>query len=383
MKNLEKLIEETKSIEENQILSDCYIKELKVVPVDNAPILASNIKEKFGFSISEEELMENMKEGTGLALGFPTSNHFNVYPVSELAYGTIFERAGFGKSPTVLLKTKETSRSDAMCPDYKADILNKGVELQHGKCLVIERGKKVIAVHSDKYVYLSMTKILESLKNFLNNINYELVGSELTDEYLYLIVKFEDSKTKNKIDKAFLKLGQDTTDFDLGLVLLTSDVSLSSVCIYPVLLSGGKPIMILSEPFKQAHTGDASIEKVKEKIVACYAAYDNIETIINLFKSLKVKNAGCIFYMASRIGFPSELCLKYYEEFLYMYEDSNGMIQADGACLFSKLSELLDEYIKTTPNIEAVKQMQLGESIFRRIKYHLFEDDLPFVNSEI
>lgn len=371
-------------MEKEQLLSNCYIEELNIVPIDDAPILASLIKEKFGFSISEEELIANMgNKGTGLGIAFPGDGKFQCYPISDLAYNTIFERAGFGKSPTVLLKTSSTNRADAMCPDDKAAILNKGIKLQKGKCLVIERNKKVLAVHSDKYVYLSPSEILEKMKETLTGIDYAVTGYELCDEYMTATVRIEDVSLKKEIEKVFLQFGKDISDYSTGIILATSDVSLSSVCIFPVLLDkANKPAFILAESSKVAHTGDASIEKVGLAFAKTMTCFSSIDKVFDVFKAMPIKYAGCIFYLTSRLGFDKESCLKYYEEFLDEFSSSDGSMYATGADLLCKVFEMIDE-CREKLKLTTIKEIQLYETVFRRIKYHLVEDDLPFVNSEV
>lgn len=151
----------------------CYTKELRVIPIDNAPILEQSIRDQMLISaeVSSESLKENM-ESLNIGLQIPFDNGYVGYPLGNTAYGTLVQRAGFQCSP-VLFVTKDKVSQNAMAPIKKAEVLNMGLSCYKNLSLVLIRDEKVRAVLSgdeSDYVVLPFDKLFEALKTRLHEM---------------------------------------------------------------------------------------------------------------------------------------------------------------------------------------------------------------------
>jgi len=256
--------------------------------VPDAPIIAEQIGQKIPFpttsgcayerkcDASTESLMDCMKN-TKLVIMYPGDNDEQVYPVSIYGLDAMVARAGYSGSP-VLTATAPKKGVKEMPSATKAMILNEAFPLYAGddkdqtnptsnKVFVFRCDEQIDYVGSSNYVYVAISEANAAVKEALAEIfpKFTFREATLSREFASFTYNLNDASLKKQLESAFLQCGLNIHDYDPVLKFTTSNIGISGMNLYPLLVNG-RTQMEIELPIKLEHRGDASVEKLKENV---------------------------------------------------------------------------------------------------------------------
>lgn len=354
----------------------CYTKELRSVPIDNAPILEQSIREQLLISaeVSSESLQENM-ESLNIGLQIPFDNEYVCYPLGDTAYGTLVQRAGFQCSP-VLFLSKDKASQKAMAPTKKAEVINMGLSCYKNLSLILIRDEKVRAVLSgdeNDYVVLPFDQLLSSLKTRLADMFTNVQFEEAFASHTYFMVEYSfRSNVINELASCFSDLKVDSREMKLAVKLVSSDVGLSGANLFPSITIKGQSFL-LGKPISLTHKNQHSLVDFTMNITQIGAAFKDSADKLEIMTQEKVKHpAGCLMRTAKQAGLPKKLSCEMADSLETLYGCNCRQID-----VFFALYEILEKY-DADVSLCSTRRILLEEGI-SRVAFSRFADyDIPF-----
>lgn len=354
----------------------CYTKELKVIPIDNAPILEQNIRSELLISpeVSSDSLLENMEE-LNIGLQIPFDEGYVGYPLGDTAYGTLVQRAGFQNSPVLFIQ-KNKAAMNAMSPYKKADVINMGLACYKNLSLVLIRDEKVRAVLSgDKsdYVVLPFNNLMESLKVRLTDMFFDVAFKMAFASHSFFGVEYKfKAGGLGDLTTVFAKRNVDTSDMSLSVKLVSSDVGLSGANLFPYIHMKNNSFM-LGKPLVLTHKNQHSLVDFNVNIAQLDSVFlESAEKIEDMNRQAVKYPAGCLLRAAKQAGLPKKLSCEAAEAIEAMY--GSNCLQID---IFMALYEILEKY-DAEVDLSLSRRVLLEEGISRIVFSRFSDYDLPF-----
>lgn len=169
-----------RKVQASQEQVNCYINEMELKELANAPIMAGVLKQQMGFQASEQRILECM--GSNVMLSIPKDGVRKNIPVFPTALPTLSDRAKlFGL----------TTRLHPI-------ILNEGFKYYSEECSVLLQDGAVIAAHSKEYAYLPQEDLFNILRSGLMTSvgKYEFVSGSYSEELTTALFRLPDAKKK-------------------------------------------------------------------------------------------------------------------------------------------------------------------------------------------
>lgn len=363
---------------QTDIWQRCSTSELKVIPVDDAPILMDEIRSKLGISqdVTDDSMRECM-ESLNIGISVPFESGYRAYPIGDTALGTLVQRAGYQMSP-VLMTTTNKSSMTVMAPCCKADVLNSGLKQFKNKSLVLIRDEKIRAVLSGDeadYQIFEVEQLINTLKKSLQtdfmNVTFDSAFAShqyMGVYYLFDAVGIIGENAKNLISRA----GITPNAMKIGVRLVTSDVGLSGANLYPYVSGNGHNIMF-GNVLSLTHKGSNSMDTFQDNVGKLMALFKDAENKIERMNELKVKHpSGCLMRAAKQAGLPKKISCEAAETL-----ESTFGINCYQADVFFTLYDILESY-DSEAGLTASRRIQLEEGI-SRVAFCNFDDyDIPF-----
>lgn len=354
-----------------------YTNEMEVVPIDNAPILMDEIRQRTRINpiVSDESVQECM-ESLSLGLTISSESKRHSYPLGNTALTSIVQRAGYQQSP-VLLNTNEKASQNSMAPCDKAAVLNLGFAVFKNSALVLIRDEKVRAVLSgdeSDYSVLRYDKLHNILKEELQKQFSAVTFKEGTASHTHFSSTFEinDVQLNKGISKIFTSANINTNGMVTAVRLVSSDVGVSGANIYPLLRGHGSEKLI-GLPLVLTHKNKHSLDDFRVNVQMIMSMFKEAEEKIKEMSEKKIKHpAGCLMRIAKQVGLPKKLTCEMAPDFEDMYGDNTYQID-----VYWKLFELLDDHL-TSYNISKERQINIEEGICRIAFSNMTDYDIPF-----
>lgn len=355
----------------------CYTNELEVVPIDNAPILMQEIRQKMNISneVSDESMSECM-ESLNLGIMVPGDTGYTGYPLGSTAFGSLIQRAGYQNSPVLSLLTAKQVQNP-MSPVDKADVLNKGFKCFKNKSLCLIRDEKVRAVLSGDdadYSVLPFDQLLKTFKEELNNQFTDVSFSQAvaSNDYFSVMYAIKDKSLNQSIKDAFSKCGIDISSMTARCMLRSSDVGFSGANIYPYIAGKGKERMI-GTPISLTHKNQHSIADFRDNVAQVMSMFKAAADKIGEMQQTKVKNpAGCLLRIAKHVGLPKKIACESAPIIEAQY--GSNCLQCD---IYWAIYDIFDKAIEDNKLSEA-RKIALEEGISRIVFSNMEDYDLPF-----
>ena len=337
---------------------------VKFIPLEDNPICIPAEREKMGFGkdVSDDIIAEEMA-GTKTAIDLRGTDIKGVYPVSPTGYRGIFQRAGAECS--ALTSLKETSVRNEIAPKVRADILGTLSKLAKGNSKLLIADEEVLADLSSDYVNIPISGIINKIEGELCK-SYELVdfsSAAICHESTTATWTITDSELEKKIQSAFDKCGIKVDDtFIPSLTMMTSQVGLSGVNLYPMYSSPDKRL-VLGTPVKMEHVGDASLDKFAENIKTALGGFDEFAEHIQTLSKVLIKNPeDCLINIGRKLGFTEKAIMDVAAEM-----GNEFPVKCDGCQIYTSLFDILDGYkVGLQPAmLSSIKEMQICENIAR------------------
>lgn len=355
----------------------CYTNEIEVVPIDNAPILMENIRQKWNIpaEVSDESISECM-ESINLGINVPQTNGYVCYPVGDTAFSSLIQRAGYQNSPVLSLLTAKQSQMP-MSSLNKSSVLNMGFKCFKNKSLCLIRDEKIRAVLSGDESDYSVLPFNDLAKVFKDELRLQFNDVEFfqavaSNEYFSLMYTINDKTLNDTIRDTFYQCGIDISFMTARCLLRSSDVGFSGANIYPYIAGKGKERMIGS-PLSLTHKNQHSVDDFRNNVKQVMSMFKEAEEKIKIMQQTKVKNpSGCILRIAKHVGLPKNLSCEAAPIIEAQY--GNNCFQCD---IYWAIYDIFDKAVETGRLSEA-RKIALEEGISRIVFSNMSDYDLPF-----
>lgn len=377
-------LEELKDFNRNQEQSYSWIEfdttDGEYVPLEDMPICIPLIRDELGINkdVSDDTIASQMAD-TKLALSYPSGGiKKDCFPVGPTAYKGILERVGANCS--ALSSLRDTRKMDEVSPTDKATICNLLTKYTRGKSLLLVGDEMVLADLSSDYVVLPFSEILEITENELKRTfeKVKYIKGKVSHESSLVEFMFQDDEVDSNLYDAFSEIGLDISNYNAHIAVLTSDVGLSGVNVYPFIRSETNgDIISIGTPVKLEHIGSADTEKFRENLLSCFASYRDVAENLKKMKEIKIHNpADCLYNIGHKIGLSEKKLKETCEEF-----DSEYPYTCSGSVVYVKLFEVLDIILSDAEEkISDIRMMQLSENITRICFHSMSKFDMPVIN---
>lgn len=376
--NIEDLKELLKKQQETYKWVEYQTTDSTYVALEDNPICIPIIRDQLGIAaeVSDDTIAEQMVD-TKLALSYPNDSKLSCYPVGPTAYRGILERVG--GTCAALSSLKDSRSRYEVSPADKASICNMLTKYAKGNSLLLIGDELVLADLSDDYVKLPFADILDLTESVLNN-NFEITSYKsgtVSHETSSAEFQFYDTEIDDKIIETFSSIGIDVSTYNCHIKVMTSDVGLSGVNLYPYIKdSKSSKIISIGTPLKLEHIGSANMDKYLENLTACFASFKETNEHIEQMKAIRISNpADCLYNVGKKIALPEKQLRETMEDF-----DNEYPYSCLGINVYLKLFDVLDMYISDTEEtVSDLRQMQIIENITRICFYSLSKFDMPVI----
>ena len=374
-KNLQEMMDFLKEQAENDVWKRCYIKEIRVKPVENNPICIQQIRQDVGISEnvpddSVTDCMADMK----LALTFPYDT-LETYPLRYTAYSSISDRAGIsGRSISTFM---DKCNQKEMPPQNKAQIFNWGLELYGSRALVLVRDNKVSAVLSgDENDYSIL--ITEELANILiDNLslkypNFAFKAGFASHEYTSMTFNLNTAKVEREFLRLTSQHGLSYSRCNAQLKFFTADVGMSAVKLMPM-METDKGIIPIGTPMSLAHKNKANTLQFEKMFDMLMPYYEESLKKVEKLTTIKIKYpAGCLRAVAHFLNMPKKASLVIADQLENMGSCSAYMI-------YWYLNQILSEHEATIKKpLSETSKLRLIEDMSKAIMLDYSNFDHPF-----
>ncbi len=350
---------------------DCPIlmdEAMKKVPVPvvgtanaNNGIVFPRLEEGKSFSLNPK-LEEGTREAmatTRIALGVIENGDLKANPLAINALDGLVGQAGFQRA-SVLVNLDDRRSAHAMRAEIRTAIINEGLSLMNGDCLLYSCDEMMRGVHSDGYVPLKITELVEALETGLKNDfpDTKLVGASVSHQFTAFDYELNDQKLQAEIENVLRNAGV-AYDFVPVIRFCTSNTGDSGANLYAG-VKHGSTISFIEEPIRLEHTGSASIEKFSDNVGQILALFKSTPEKLEKLGEVKIKNtAQCYKNIALAAGIPVKAFAEKAEDFEAVYGDT-----ATALDVYFDISEALEEYAKTV-KMQEMRKVQLSALLAR------------------
>ncbi len=315
--------------------------------------------------LCDEEVLEDTKNHTQLLLRMKEG----YYPVRQCAIQTILKRAGISGSGLNRLDRKTYARIVNMC-----------LQTAKGESLIRIADDKVSAVHGGDYCDY---KILDTETLFQETIRYleqhfkgfQYLPDSGSYDHNVVTAMWELSGNTELVEnyqEALEEHGIESEIYAPALRLSTSDVANKSVTLYPMLLCDGNNQTInLGHPIRLEHSGEADIEKFREKLKGLYSRYqDAIMDIEHLLYVPIHHPVNCLISVMKELHIGKKLG----SQALELYVAQNGEGQTTAHALYYALNEVC--FFAACEGRQGSKLLKMEEDITKALHMDWTDYDL-------
>lgn len=365
---------------DTDIWKKVYISEIEVKPLENCPIMLEQIKEDLGMDgISDATIIDGM-EDKRLVLSFPLDT-MTVRPIRYTAFKTLCERAGlYGPALTCY---EARPRQKEMAPEHKAMVLNHGLECFFGsKALILLRDEKVSAVMSGDerdYSPLPVIDLVTSLETGLveNFTDVAFLNAYCSHEIAGVTYSIDDTRAKKLFSDFFKKYGKEIKNFNIKVMLTTSDVGLSGANLLPIVSYDGKDVVIGTE-LNLTHKNMHTIEDFSKNVAMLWSSLQDAAQKCEELQAVVLTNPlGCYRMICHRLGLPKEISLSTAEFF-----EATMPEVCTAFDLYWAMWEIIPAFENACKlkgeHASEVKLMQLRENISRVLNLDVKRFDEPY-----
>ena len=266
----------------------------------------------------------------------------------------------------IFARAKEGLRSGInVLPDHR-DILSRIYKELKETYIVLIRGERLAALHSDRYAPIKQTEIFEMVKDYLENqAEGHFTLGEFSNEYTRALYEITDQGLVKEYADALDAFGMNPTNAAItaGLRVSTSDVGTASVRFTPYIKKGGC-VLMLGNHFAVKHIGSADLEDVKKKLDGVFMRYtQSVKDLVRLMSIKLVKPYNAILNAGEKLRLPMKSLSDYVDAIQAAGRFENGASAYE--CY-----EVLNEILATSAaGIEPQRRFNLEEGIYQALSY--------------
>lgn len=339
--------------------------QVNAIAVENVPIFVEQVRNesKIAEDVSDESVIQTMTSGIQLGLNFPYGDGVTCYPVAETGFISCLQRAGFQQS-TSLSGREEKREFIPLLATERALILNLGLKTQCDKLMkILVRDEKIRYVGSSEYSELPFNELLRVFKEGLTRTfsDVKFITASADHEYFSARYEMSDSILEENFRKILESARIKVKDFKLSCRLTSSDVGLSSACIYPYISSRELGEMVLGKPISLEHKGGHTIEIFKNTCVSKIFSLFRIaeETFEKMATKKIVYPGGAFKRIAKGIGLPKKSSIIASERFVAMFANPTWLD------LYWAIYEAYTDYEASNGGFTQAQKLNYEEQISR------------------
>jgi len=292
--DLEEVMEHFKTEKETDQWHEVYKKELEVIGVPNAPILAGTYAEEY--ETDEEKVQEAMEE-TGFAVKFPTRQGMRKKLLGATSYRALFRR--FGLECSAMLNVDDKPKFNALDTAKKAEIINGVAQNFTDKVLVLVRDGLCRYIGSESYAILPVVDLLTNLWEAIGEqfpyamFNVCRSGLEITECEFDL----NDDDIEEKIHETVGEEGMKAM-----LKFVTSDVGLRAASLYPYLVDKDGRSFLIGKPLTVDHNVPKTVEMIKDEVCRVMTTFRDTSDKVEALSHVLITNVkGCYLNIAKTV----------------------------------------------------------------------------------
>lgn len=279
----------------------------------------------------------------------------------------------------MFLRADEATTSGIKRLEDHRDILSRIYSKMPKKlALVLIRGNRVAAIHSDKYVPIAQDAIFEMVKEYLDrSVLGNFVYGFYHNDYTYSMYELEDVNLVKAYRDSLFSAGLLKADEDIkaGLRVSTSDVGKNTVRLTPYIDRNGA-IIQLGRPFDVKHIGDASAYMVQDKIDMLFKRYtQTVAELCDLMTTAIYHPVGALMNAGQKLRLPMKILSDYVESL-----ESSGRIKEGEPITAYTCYEILGEVLlKSEKKATTERYFALQESLYTALSYNWTDMDRTYV----
>lgn len=312
-----------------------------------------------------EAIIEDTKRNTQLVLQI--SNQ--AYPVRDCAIKTILDRAGISGTALKKLERKDYAR-----------IVNLCLKVAKGDALIKIADGKISAVHGgdqSEYSVIEPETIFAVTIDYLNR-NYprnQYIENSGSYDHVAMTAMWELGGQQELLEtyrEALDEHGLSQLVFAPALRLTTSDVGMSGVNIYPMLLCDNYGHSInLGTPIRLQHKAGAGIGHYQDNLDMLYARYsDAVSNIARLMEIDIVHPLNCLMGVLKRINISKKVAV----EVINFHEARYGDELCTAHDLYYSISEA--SFIAAAMGMQGSRILTIEENTARALALNWEEYDV-------
>ncbi|MGL5254537.1 MAG: transposase [Brevinema sp.] len=312
-----------------------------------------------------EDILEDTKRNTKLVLQM--SNQ--VFPIRDCAIKTLLDRAGISGAALKKLERKDYAR-----------IINLCLKVARGDALVKIADGKVSAVHGgdqSDYSVIEPETIFAVTIDYLNR-NYpgnQYIENSGAYDHVAMTAMWELGRQQDLLEtyrEALDEHGLSQHVYAPALRLTTSDVGMSGVNIYPMLMCDNHNRSInLGTPLRLQHKAGASIGHYQDNLNMLYARYT--DAVSNLTKLMDIEiyhPLNCLMGVLKRINISKKVAT----EIINGHEAKYGEVPCTAHDLYYSINEA--PFIASCMGMQGNRILTIEENAARALSLNWEEYDV-------
>lgn len=337
-----------------------------------APVIKAEEKGEIAYPKLEQgktlsvkaEFNEQMREAMSaskLVLGYTKDRQDFAEPLAINALPSLVAQAIGGKS-SMLCQTEDKTVAKNMQTEIKAAIINEFLRLRNDSCKKYLCDGMVRYVASDNYVYLPISELLEKIDAELGNIfpNFTFGHASISHQFVSFYYRLNDEKLKQDLVN-ILQLTGASDNYEPGLIFVTSNTGDSGANLIPVLYTPGNGLMIIEEPKKLEHVGQASPEKFADNVKSLLALFQATPEKLEKMANIILKHPANAY---RNVAFKSNIPLSCFAEKADEFEQIYGEM-ASALDLYIELVNEFSAYC-IKENVDELRKVKILGSISQK-----------------
>ncbi len=305
--NVYKGIIEYRKKNDSILITDVF--DLRIVYREEGETTA-DFKSRVNAAISVEEMEKHINESLGLFIDFHTEYNgrrvHGVLPLRTISLNSVFERA---RCNCFSINNFDNG------PDYqvlplaaKVSFVNQAFTMYGGKAKVLFRDRKVTAIMSGQYYFISydaMDSALNALREDFPNMRFD--EANVSHEFFKSTYSLNDTELEEDIALAMESAGTPVEEVRITVSAYTGDHGNVAATFFGQIIMDDKK-MLFGSPESVKHSGKKNEDIIKEAAKRLYSSFKNNEEKIKSLPTIKISHpAGCFRLICKEFKLPKKI----------------------------------------------------------------------------
>lgn len=302
-----KAIVEYRKKNDSILISD--VSDLRIVYREEGES-TEKFKERVKAAMSIEEIEKHINESLGLFIDFHTElkgkKVHGVLPLRTISLNSVFERA---RCNCFSISNFDNGPDYQVLPLYaKVAFVNHAFTMYGGKAQVLFRDRKVTAIMSGQYYFISydaMDKALRALVEDFPNMTFD--EALVSHEFFKTTYSLNDTELEEDISLAMETAGKPVDDVKITVSGYTGDHGNIAATFFGQIIMDDKK-MLFGCPESVKHSGKKNEDMIKEKAKKLYSSFKDNEEKIKALPTIKIAHpAGCFRLICKEFKLPKKV----------------------------------------------------------------------------